>query len=263
MLSDLTKEQIESEVRRLAPFAHKVDLPYELSTYIPEFPHHGYYTRVDTLVKHAFPTLIEACGGSLKGKRVLDVACNCGGFSFEAAKLGSEYVLGVDVVDRYIEQANFIKRALKLKQVEFRRMDIEKLAISEVGRFDIIFCFGILYHLENFVSVMRNLSSMTKDIMLVDTGIKRTRFTREPYWKMNMPPPYRPESKNNARPIPARGLWKRDKEIVQFRPNEAAVIQLLQFLGFATVKKIEPRARGLRKRYYLGTFATFLAIRNQ
>lgn len=259
MLSDLTKEQIESELRRLEPFGHKINLPYGLSTYIPELHHHMHYTRVETLVKHAFPTLIEACGGSLKGKRVLDVACNCGGFSFEAAKLGSEYVLGIDIVDRYIEQANLIKRALKLKQVEFRRMDIEKLAVSEVGRFDIIFCFGILYHLENFVSVMRNLSSMTKDIMLVDTLIKRTRFTREPYWNMNISPPYRP--KNNARPR-RRGIWKDDKEIVQFRPNEAAVIQLLQFLGFATVKKIEPRARGLEKRYY-GKCATFLAIRNQ
>ncbi len=38
MLSDLSKEQIESEIQRLAPFGHKVDMPYELSTYIPELP---------------------------------------------------------------------------------------------------------------------------------------------------------------------------------------------------------------------------------
>ncbi len=198
-------------------------------------------------MKHAFPSLIEACGGSLKGKRVLDVACNCGGFSVEAAKLGSEYVLGVDIVDRYIEQANFIKRALKLKQVEFRKMNIEDLVVPHGGEFDIMFCFGILYHLENFVSVMRRLSSMTKDVMLVDTEIWRTRFTRRPCWWMKMPPIHRPE-------------WN-EEEFVEFQPNEAAVVQLLQFLGFPTVKKVRPRARGLRKEYYSGKRATFLAIR--
>ena len=205
-------------------------------------------------MKHAFPSLIEECEGSLKGKRLLDVACNCGGFSIEAAKLGSEYVLGVDIVDRYIEQANFCKRALNLKQVEFRRMNIEDLVVPPDGNFDITFCFGILYHLENFVLVMRHLSSMTKDVMLVDTAIRRRRFTRGPYWWMNMPP-------LSKRPYAPTNLWRSEKEFVQFQPNETAVVQLLQFLGFARVKKIRPRAKGLERRHYSGNRATFLAIR--
>ena len=260
MLSDLTKKQIESEIQRLAPFHHKIDLPYELSTYIPELPRPtDKGTRVSSVVKHAFPSLIEACGGSLKGKRVLDVACNCGGFSVEAAKLGSEYVLGVDVVDRYIEQANFVKRALKLKQVEFKQINIEDLVVPDTEKFDITLCFGILYHLENFVSVMRRLSSMTKDIMLVDTGIMggiiRTHFIRDPCWWMNMKGRTRPGSTSPT------ALWRSEQEVVQFRPNEAAVVQLLQFLGFPTVNKIKPSVRSLGENYYSGKRATFLAIR--
>ena len=76
MRANLTEQEIRDELNRLAPFHHKVALPYNLSTYIPELSRRPVeYTRVNNLVNHAFPALIEICSGSLHGKRVLDVAC--------------------------------------------------------------------------------------------------------------------------------------------------------------------------------------------
>ena len=75
MPQGLTKEEMIREIRRLAPFHHEVDLPYDLSTYVPERSRRPIErTRLANLTKHAFPALINACGGSLEGKRVLDVA---------------------------------------------------------------------------------------------------------------------------------------------------------------------------------------------
>lgn len=263
MKTNLTEQEIRNEVNRLAPFHHKVDLPYNVSTYIPELSRRPIeHTRASNLVKHAFPTLIEACGGSLHGKRVLDVACNCGGFSVEAAKLNSEYVLGIDVVDHYIEQANFIKHALDLKQVEFKNIDIESIDSSTLGLFDVTFCFGILYHLENPVLAMKRVASVTKSIMLVDTNVINTPafirpFFRKPLWLMKFP------GISNAKLKDATtSLWRSKERVVQFRPNEDAVVDLLKFLGFSKVEKIKPTQKGLEKRYYTGSRVTFLAVRS-
>jgi tRNA (mo5U34)-methyltransferase len=265
MQMSLTEKELKQEIHRLAPFHHKVELPYGLSTYVSEMSRRPLeHTRLSNLVRHAFPALLEACGGSLEGRRVLDVACNCGGFSVEAAKLGAKYVLGFDVVDHYIEQAHFIKRALNLEQVDFKLMDLDKIDVSNVGQFDITFCFGILYHLENPILSMKRLSSVTRHVMLVDTDLasisfKRRPFcgffARRPYWLMNV------QSASTSDPTSVTtNLWRRDR-IVQFQPNETAVVELLKFLGFQKVSRLKPTLADLEKRYYSGGRGTFLAVR--
>jgi len=243
MQTDLTEQEIRDEVSRLAPFHHKVQLPYDLSTHVPELSLRPLeYTRISNLVKHAFPALLEACGGSLQGKRVLDVACNCGGFVIEAAKLKSEYVLGVDITEHYIEQAKFIKRALGMEQVDFRRMNIENIDEEKVGLFDVSFCFGILYHLENPVLAMKRLASVTKEIMLVDTRVMQSPPSSESLWSMNFPAVAAPASEGST-----TSLWRSKERFAQFTPSESAVVNLLGFLGFSKVGKIMPIRRGWKK----------------
>jgi tRNA (mo5U34)-methyltransferase len=251
----MTKQEIESEVKRLAPFHHKLDLPYGLSTYdVERSLRRRETTRLDSLTRHAFPELLKMCGGSLQGKRVIDVACNCGGFSFEAVKHGAEHVLGFDVADRYIEQANFIKRALGLKQIEFRKMLLEDCNEQDIGMYDIAFCFGILYHLEDVVFAMKKLSSVTREIMVVDATVIKTPFSRNSIWKMSVPRVVESDEKSTT------ALWRTEKRC-QFKPNVNAVIELLNFLGFPNVDIIKPRQKNLELRYYSGKRVTFLAKR--
>ena len=117
----IDEAELRQELERLSPFHHDIALPYGLRTDMPELPGGGgQHTRVQTLVHHGFPPLLGEYGGSLDGLAVLDVACNCGGFSFEAARHGASRVLGFDIVPRYLEQAQLIRRALELEQTEFR-----------------------------------------------------------------------------------------------------------------------------------------------
>lgn len=253
MTQAIPKQTIIAEIERLAPFHHDVELPYGLRTHAPK------RTRLADLVKHAWPSLLRAAGGSLEGQHVLDVACNCGGFSFEAAKAGAEAVLGIEIVDLYLEQANFIKDCLGLSNVAFKKLSAEEVEGSAIGTFDITFCFGILYHLQDPVSTMKKLSSVTRKIMVVDTETIRTPFVRKPIWAMNFPSPYRPTT-----PHSTTALW-REGDHCQFTPNEQAVVSLLKFIGFHDVTCIRPASRDLERRYSGKRFRkrmTFLAIRD-
>jgi len=255
MESNMTKQEIESEIKRLAPFHHKVDLPYGLSTFDPEFSlRHREQTRLDALTRHVFPDLLKICGGSLKGKRVIDVASNAGGFSVEAANNGAEYVLGIDVADRYLEQANFIKQALGMSQIEFKKMPMEDCNEQDIGMFDIAFCFGILYHLENPVYAMKKLASVTREIMVVDANVFQTPFSRNSLWKMNVPRVLESDDKSTT------ALWRTEK-FCQFKPNVHAITELLTFLGFSKVDIIKPTQKNLEFRYYRGKRVTLLAQR--
>jgi len=55
--------------------------------------------------RHFMPDLLASQGGSLKGRRILDIACNSGFWSLQCALLGAE-VAGFDARPELIEQAN-------------------------------------------------------------------------------------------------------------------------------------------------------------
>src|SRR6266511_305984 len=106
----LSKSEIEAGVERLGPFHHGIELPYGLHTQPEGLSRgEGELHRVRDIQLGAWSALLELFGGTLAGKRVLDVGCNCGGFSVQAARDGAEHVLGVDVVDRYIDPADVIE----------------------------------------------------------------------------------------------------------------------------------------------------------
>jgi tRNA (mo5U34)-methyltransferase len=254
----MTKQQMEHEIQRLAPFRHDFHLPYGLHTAPPgsQASRGQHEERVETLTRHAFPALLDACGGSLESLRVLDVASNSGGFSVEARRRGADYVLGIDVVDRYLEQAKFVRAALEVDNVEFKKLDVYDLSVEEVGEFDVTFCFGLLYHLENPVLAMRKISAVTRRVLLLDTNTILTENEELPLWRMNFPSPVSSPDHKGA----STSLW-RDRQYCQFKPNAIAVRRLLELVGFDTVRLIEPEAENLPEVYRTGRRKTFLAVR--
>jgi tRNA (mo5U34)-methyltransferase len=256
---EMTEGQLRERIEELAPFHHSVDLPHGVNTYVPDKAHRGVErTRVDSIMRHGWPQLLQACGGSLKGKRVLDVACNCGGFAVEAIKAGAEYALGVDIVDRYLDQANFIRDALGYENLEFRNVDVYDLSAETVGTFDVVLCFGILYHLEDPIRGMKAMSNLATQSMLVDTNMMRpkyvNRFLRHrSLWKMDVVGVGEVESETT-------NLWRQGLSC-QFAPTERAVKDMLGFLGFDRVEFLPPTEKELEARYYRGERGTFLAVR--
>ena len=81
----------------------------------------------------------------LEGATVLDIGCNAGFYSIEMKRRGASYVLGIDVDDRYLNQARFAARTLGL-EIEFRRCSVYELD-SISGQFDFVVFMGVFYHL--------------------------------------------------------------------------------------------------------------------
>lgn len=215
------------------------------------------------MLGHAFPALLDLCGGSLGGLRVLEVACNSGGFSVEAARQGAEYVLATDVVDQYVEQAGFVRDALALDNVEVKKLSIYDVNPDTVGgEYDITLCFGLLYHLEDPVLAMRKLAAVTRRVMVVDTNTLPTPDgDRRALWRMNLAPEVNLTTDEEHNPRSTTNLW-RDRDYLQFEPSNPAVHRLLRFVGFDKVRRVKPVSEGLSDVYYNGRRGTFLAMRD-
>ncbi len=100
----------------------------------------------------------------------LDLACLEGGYSIEAALLGAK-VLGIEGRQKNLDKCNFALEKLGLKNLKFKLGDVRHVSVSELGKFDVILCMGILYHLDDPVSFLETISSLCKKYIVIDTHI--------------------------------------------------------------------------------------------
>lgn len=175
----MKKQEIPKELQHLAPFFHDIDLGNGFNT-APET------YRMRGAIELFFPPLLKLYRGSFNGLRILDVGCNCGGFSFEASKYGSKEIIGIDADDKNIEQANAIKRYLGTKNVKFLKLTAEEINKGDFGKFDITILAGILYHLEDPIGVMKRISEVTASTILIDSHVHYSTEQSEdiPSWWM-------------------------------------------------------------------------------
>lgn len=120
---------------------------------------------------HFMPYLAQAQNGSLRGKRVLDIACNSGFWSIQCALLGA-HVVGFDGRPELIEQANLIRSIVGVNTVQFTVLDFWDMSPETLGgTFDIVLNLGILYHLPKPLAALERTVLMANDHVLLDTEV--------------------------------------------------------------------------------------------
>jgi tRNA (mo5U34)-methyltransferase len=83
---------------------------------------------------------------------------------------GATRVLGVDVDDRYLNQARFAADTLKL-DIEFQKLSV--YAIDEIeGQFDYVLFMGIFYHLRYPVFALDKVITKVKHRLIFQTMIR-------------------------------------------------------------------------------------------
>src|SRR5438876_3533740 len=102
---------LAQRISELGDWFHNVDLHG-----VPTAPHHflGDFPNIK------WKQIASAIPEDLTGATVLDVGCNAGFYSMEMKKRGAKRVLGIDVVDRYLNQARFVAETLGL-EIELRK----------------------------------------------------------------------------------------------------------------------------------------------
>jgi SAM-dependent methyltransferase len=100
-----------------------------------------------------------------EGLRIVDLACLEGGYTVEFARLGFAQALGIEARPSNFANCMFVKERVNLPNLSFVQDDVWNL--EKYGRFDVIFCSGILYHLETpkrFIELMARV--VTKAVLI-------------------------------------------------------------------------------------------------
>lgn len=110
--------------------------------------------------------LIAELKPKLNLQTAIDVGCGLGYFSQFLKCLG----LDVTAVDGRRENLNEAQR--RSPEIRFLHFNVEDSAIRSLGKFDLVFCFGLLYHLENPMLAIRHLREMAGRLLLVEAVIQ-------------------------------------------------------------------------------------------
>ena len=160
--------------------AHRIEsFPYwhyqfDLKGHLTPIGHWGHWgNRQLQRRRYLLDPLVKLCGGSLKGKRVLDLGCNSGFWSLCAIQEGADFVLGIDVRQMFVDQANFVFKVKEVdsNQYNFIAKNLFNIDFQEFGNFDIVLCLGLLYHVYKPISLLEKIAEVNDDILVIDTKL--------------------------------------------------------------------------------------------
>jgi tRNA (mo5U34)-methyltransferase len=130
------QQELTRRISEMGDWFHNINLKG-----IQTAPNHFLGDFPNVKWKNISPSIPE----DLSGATVLDIGCNGGFHSIELKKRGARRVLGVDVDDRYLNQARFAAHVLDLE------IEIAKCSVYDVdsipGQFDYVLFMGVFYHL--------------------------------------------------------------------------------------------------------------------
>jgi tRNA (mo5U34)-methyltransferase len=120
----------------------------------------------------------------LSGKRVLDVGAWDGFWTFEALKRGAVQVVAIDDFSDFMGHLentsrkawatfDLCKEALGYSDEQCRRLEMSVYDISpeQLGMFDLVFFFGVLYHLRHPLLAIDKLATVCRREMYIETAI--------------------------------------------------------------------------------------------
>jgi FkbM family methyltransferase len=145
----------------------------------------------------------------------VDAGCGVGFFSQTLAECGLN-VCGFDGREENVTEAR-----RRFPHIPFEQADIEEKAILELGKFDLVLCFGLLYHLENPLLAIRNLRGLTGKCLLLES--------------MCLPGE---DASMVLREEPSQG----DQSLsdVAWYPSEGSLVKMLYRAGFGQVYRVTP-----------------------
>lgn len=145
----------------------------------------------------------------------VDAGCGVGFFSQTLAECGLR-TCGFDARAENVDEAR-----RRFPGIPFEQADVETREISRLGQFDLVLCFGLLYHLENPWQAIRNLRAITEKCLVLESMcLPEERCTlllrQEPH--------------------------QDDQSLTQMAcyPSESSLIKMLYRAGFAKVYRVTP-----------------------
>jgi len=142
---------------------YEFDLPDGTKTesYLPEVAREIHVTRESALREY-----LEKLGG--EHLTALDISCHEGFFSLILAKYFKS-VTGLDKNADSLEKAKQIIAVLGENIIQLQNSSVELW--DEKQSADFVLCYGLLYHVENPIEVIRKLAVLTKMTLCIETQV--------------------------------------------------------------------------------------------
>jgi len=162
----------------------------------------------------------------LTNKRVLDIGCAEGFFSFEAERRGAREVIGIDSFTDSIRRFN-IAKAARQSNASAYLMNVYDLEPKRLGTFDVVLFYGVFYHLKHPQYALERIRSVCTGDLLFQTHIYEEPAVRGTPW---------------ARFFPHGILSGNNKELydptVFWLFNSVCCLAMLDHVGFTDLKVV-------------------------
>lgn len=164
--------------------------------------------------------LIENNKNIIKNSTILDLANHDGRWSFAALKNGAKKVYGIEgkkeLVQRGIE--NMKKHGISKERYNFEVGDIfEEIKKIPPGEIDVVFCFGIFYHVSNHMELLKEIKKLQPKYLILDTEITKS---KSPIIRLRKEPYFTPDSTISF------------EKFIAGRPSQSALNMMLNALDF-------------------------------
>lgn len=107
----------------------------------------------------------KSLGLSVSGKSVIDIGCGVGHLSQVLEEMGAD----VTCVDGRAENIARIHELYPQRKALV--VDVETDKLPDLGTFDVVFCYGLLYHLADPLGFIRRTAAMCGDWLILETCI--------------------------------------------------------------------------------------------
>jgi Methyltransferase domain. len=147
------KADLKSEFEKLAPWIFQFRI--DGADYGGEISALG-DPRVERFFRFAptAETILEL--GSLEGAHTLLLA----------QRAGVKRVLALEGREQNLRKAKFIQELLHVQNAEFRQANLEESDLSAFGKFDTVFCSGLLYHLPEPWKLIERLPAIAPSLFI-------------------------------------------------------------------------------------------------
>ena len=166
--ADAQTGQLAQRISELGEWFHNLDLHG-----VRTAPHHflGDFPNIK------WRQVADAIPADLTGATVLDVGCNGGFYSIQMKRRGASRVVGIDVDDRYLNQARFAAQTLNM-DIELQKCSVYN--IEQIpGQFDYVLFMGVFYHLRYPLFALDKLIKKVRGKLIFQTMVRGSNTVRE------------------------------------------------------------------------------------
>lgn len=160
---NFSQEELVQLVEQHGPWFHNIEFPHGIFTN-PSHP---------TNPRGIWEDVSKVLPQNMNGMRVLDAGCNGGFMEIQLENLGCQ-VDAFDINPIYVKQTTFVKQVFDLHCNVFEA-DMAKGSEYFSGPYDMVFLLGVIYHVDDMISVLRNSLALTKGPLVIESAICKSK----------------------------------------------------------------------------------------